>query len=150
MRALLMRGDEIKQMMTVVGEEGTNTDDFTIMLKAEFFDNCFLQQNAFDKVDAATPADRQQFVFGKIAEVADLDFDFTDKTEARHIMVRISDLFRNWNYAEFNGDEYKKILSDIDAAIAAKGRNFEAEAEVEAEVEAEAEAEAEVAVAADE
>ena len=132
MRALLMRGDEIKQMMTVVGEEGTNTDDFTIMLKAEFFDNCFLQQNAFDKVDAATPADRQQFVFGKIAEVADLDFDFTDKTEARHVMVQISDLFRNWNYAEYNGDEYKKILSDIDAAIAAKGRHIEAEAEVAA------------------
>jgi len=140
MRALLVRGDEIKQMMTVVGEEGTNTDDFTIMLKAEFFDNCFLQQNAFDKVDAATPAERQQFVFDKIAEVADLDFDFTDKTEARHVMVQLGDLFRNWNYAELNGEEYNRILGDIDAAIAAKGRNFEPEPDGAAQAEQTAEA----------
>ena len=142
MRKLLVRGDEIKQMMTVVGEEGTHTDDFTIMLKAEFFDNCYLQQNAFDKVDAATPADRQQFVFDKIAEVTDLDFDFDDKTQARHIMVQIGDLFRNWNFAEFNGDEYNKILGNLDAAIEAKGRNFETDDEPEPEPE-------EAAVAAD-
>ncbi len=128
MRALLMRGNEVKQMMTVVGEEGTSTDDFTIMLKAEFFDNCFLQQNAFDEVDAATPADRQQFVFEKIAEVTDMDFEFDNKHQARHIMVEIADLYRNWNYAASDSDEYTKILADIDAAIAAKGRNFDTDA----------------------
>ena len=121
MRALLARGNDVRQMMTVVGEEGTSMDDFTEMLKAELFDNCYLQQNAFDKVDAATPAERQQFVFDKVLEVAEIDFGFEDKTQARHTMVEISDLFRNWNYAAADSDEYKSILGRIDAFIAAKG-----------------------------
>ena len=108
-------------MMTVVGEEGTSISDFTIMLKSEFFDNCYLQQNAFDEVDAATPAQRQTFVFDKLCEVVDLEFDFTDKNTARQTLVQAGDLFRNWNYAAFDSDEYKGILGDIDSFIARKG-----------------------------
>ncbi|MBM4017689.1 MAG: V-type ATP synthase subunit A [Planctomycetes bacterium] len=122
MRDLLRRGAEVKQMMAVVGEEGTSIDDFTTMLKAAFFDNCYLQQNAFDKVDAASPADRQQFVFDKILQLVDVDFQFADKDVARRTMVQAQDLFRNWNYAEWRGEEFKKTLAQIDAFIAAKGQ----------------------------
>jgi len=121
-RALLRRGNEVKQMMAVVGEEGTSIDDFTTMLKAEFFDNCYLQQNAFDEVDAATPGDRQKFVFEKLLEVVDLDFGFESKEIARNTLVTIQDLFRNWNYAPMDGDEFKSQLSKIDGFIANKGR----------------------------
>jgi len=120
-RAILRRGNEVRQMMTVVGEEGTSIADFTVMLKAEFFDNCYLQQNAFDKVDGATPKERQQFVFDKVLEVLDLDFGFGDKDRARKVMVEATDVFRNWNYAETDGEEYKKILGRIDDFLAAKG-----------------------------
>lgn len=121
-RRLLGRGNEVRQMMTVVGEEGTSIEDFTVSLKADFFDNCYLQQNAFDEVDGATPADRQRFVFDKILEVVELDFGFTEKTEARKTMVTISDLFRNWNYAKTDSEEYRKLLGQIDQFIATKGR----------------------------
>ncbi len=122
MRDLLGRGNEVKQMMTVVGEEGTPIDDFTLMLKAEMFDFCYLQQNAFDEVDAATPKDRQQFVFDKILEVMDLEFDFDSKEQARSTLVYIQDLFRNWNYAPPESEEYNKILAQIDEFIANKGQ----------------------------
>jgi V/A-type H+-transporting ATPase subunit A len=120
-KALLFRGNEIHQMMTVVGEEGTSIEDFTISLKAEFFDNCFLQQNAFDEVDGATPAQRQTFVFDKILEVMNLEFEFKDKNQARNTIVRISDLFRNWNYAPTDSDEYNQLLEQIESFIATKG-----------------------------
>ncbi|MFH1417393.1 MAG: V-type ATP synthase subunit A [Planctomycetota bacterium] len=122
MRSLLARGSEVRQMMTVVGEEGTSVEDFTEMLLADFIDNCFLQQNAYDDVDGATPADRQVFAFDKLLEVVELDFDFRVKTDARETMVRISDLFRNWNYAATDSDEYKQLIGQIDAFIAMKGR----------------------------
>jgi len=67
--SVLRRGSEVKQMMTVVGEEGTSVEDFIVMLKAEFFDDCYLQQDAFDEVDGATPKDRQEFVFDKVLEI---------------------------------------------------------------------------------
>jgi hypothetical protein len=89
-------------MMTVVGEEGTTIRDFTLMLKSEFLDSSYLQQNAFDRIDGATIRDRQQFVFDKILEVLDLDFEFAEKDEARSIMMKIGNLFRDWNYAPWD------------------------------------------------
>ena len=133
MRGILRRGSEVRQMMTVVGEEGTSIEDFTVMLKADFFDNCYLQQNAFDEVDAATPAERQMFVFDKVFEVIDLDFEFSEKPQARTTMVQVSDLFRNWNYAAADSDEYKRILEQIDAFIAGKGRKTTRQAPQESE-----------------
>ena len=65
---------------------------------------------------------RQRFVFGKILDVLNLDFEFEDKNGARQTMVRCSDLFRNWNYAASDGDEYRQLLERIDRFIATKGR----------------------------
>ncbi len=121
-RALLRRGSEVRQMMTVVGEEGTSIEDFTVMLKADFLDNVYLQQNAFDEVDASTPADRQQFVFDKVLAVLERDFAFADKDQARKTMVAVTDLFRNWNYAAFDGREFKDILGKIEAFLENKGK----------------------------
>jgi V/A-type H+-transporting ATPase subunit A len=125
MRALLRRGSEVRQMMAVVGEEGTSIDDFALMLKAEFFDSVYLQQNAFDPVDAATSAERQRFVFDKILEIVDLEFDFADKDLARSILVKAQDLFRTWNYAAWQGDDFKKVLADVDTFIARRGKEGE-------------------------
>ena len=122
MRRLLAQGSEVRQMMTVVGEEGTSAEDFTVALKADFFDNCYLQQNAYDDVDGATAAERQQFVFDKVLEVVDLDLELTDKGQVRQAMVRATDLFRNWNYAASGSEEYARWLSAINGFIARKGQ----------------------------
>ena len=52
----------------------------------------------------------------------ELDFGFTDKDVARQTLVTAQDLFRNWNYAAWQAGEFKKILGQIEAFIAAKGR----------------------------
>ena len=121
-RRLLRRGNDMRQMMTVVGEEGISIDDFTDMLKSELFDNCYLQQNAYDDVDGATPSARQQYVFDKIVRVLQLDFGFENKDLARKTMFKAQDLFRNWNYAAMDGEEFKAIEKRIDDFIAKRGR----------------------------
>lgn len=121
-RQLLARGREVQQMMTVIGEEGTSVQDFTVALFADFLDSCFLQQNAFDDVDGATPADRQVFMLDKLLEAVEVDYEFHDKEEARQTMVKLSSLFRNWNYAATGSDDYNRLLGEIDAFIRAKGR----------------------------
>ena len=73
-------------------------------------------------LNAATSAERQKFVFDKIIEVLELELEFENKEEARHTMVKIEDLFRNWNYAAIDSDEYKNILKQIDDFIAKKGK----------------------------
>jgi V/A-type H+-transporting ATPase subunit A len=101
-QTILRHADEVRQMMTVVGEEGTTVQDFTLMLKGEFIDSAYLQQNAFDRIDGATIRERQQFVFDKLLEVLDLDFEFEEKNKARNIMMKIGNLFRDWNYAPWD------------------------------------------------
>jgi V/A-type H+-transporting ATPase subunit A len=120
-RQVLRRGNEVRQMMTVVGEEGTSAADFTVALKAEFFDNVYLQQNAFDEVDAATPAERQKLVFDKVLEVLSLPTGFESKDQARRSLVAATDLFRNWNYAAMDSNEFKQVLSRIDEYISRGG-----------------------------
>jgi V/A-type H+-transporting ATPase subunit A len=120
-RALLRRGNEVKQMMTVVGEEGTSLEDFTLMLKAEFVDACFLQQNAYDDVDGATPAVRQQHLSNKVLEVLEAELGFADKNAARQGMVEVSDLFRNWNYAADGSEPYRELERRIDEFLAPRG-----------------------------
>ncbi len=137
-RDVLRRGNEVKQMMTVVGEEGTTLEDYVTMLKAEMFDNCYLQQNAFDEVDAACSMDRQKFVFAKLWEAIDLDYGFEDKEVARTTIFHVQDLFRNWNFAATDSEDYKKILADIDAFLENKGQNIRAQAKKEAAAKEEA------------
>ena len=56
----LHRGNEINQMMKVVGEEGTSAEDYIIYQKGELLDAVYLQQNSFDPIDAACPPERQR------------------------------------------------------------------------------------------
>ena len=129
-KALLRRGHEVRQMMTVVGEEGVSVKDYAVALAAEFLDACYLQQNAFDAVDGATPAERQRAVFDKLLEVVRLDFEFESKDGARETMLRAADLFRNWNYAAAGSAEYERAGQRIDHFIHRKGRRAAAQLEV--------------------
>jgi len=63
---LLEKGDAVLQMMQVTGEEGVTTEDFVTYQKALFLDMVYLQQDAFDAVDASCSLERQQLSFNKI------------------------------------------------------------------------------------
>ncbi len=96
-REVLAKGAEVHQMMMVVGEEGTSLDDFTVYLKSEFLDAVYLQQNAFDPVDAATPPARQQKTADTIDAVLSSAFAFEDKEQARAFFHDLRRLFLDWN-----------------------------------------------------
>lgn len=110
----LKEGNSVAQMMKVVGEEGTSLEDFVVYLKSEFLDSVYLQQNAFDPVDAQTPRDRQEYVFDKVWEVLKKRFSFTSKDEARIFFYSLRQLFIDWNYLAWQSEEFKKQESKID------------------------------------
>lgn len=116
-RQCLRRGNEVNQMMKVIGEEGTHIDDFIIYLKSEFLDYVYLQQNTFDKVDGATSEDRQKYVFGKVVKVLDASFDITGKDEARRYFLELRQLFIDWNYAAQDSADFKRLEQEIDAKV---------------------------------
>jgi len=106
LRKVLRHGNGVAQMMKVVGEEGTSIQDFLTYLKGELLDAVYLQQNAFNDVDAATPADRQREMFG-VAEKAMLaDYPFTDKGAARKFLQSVTQAFIDWNQTASDAPEY--------------------------------------------
>ena len=113
-RNLLRRGNDVSQMMMVVGEEGTSIEDFQLYLKSEFLDSVYLQQDAFDKVDSATAGDRQLYVFSKVRSVLDADFRLEEKEEARNFFNRLRQLFIDWNYTIMNSADFKNQEESID------------------------------------
>jgi V/A-type H+-transporting ATPase subunit A len=126
-RRILREGNEINQMMKVVGEEGTNTDDFQVYLKSEFLDYVYLQQNTFDEVDAATSAERQRRMFAKVTGVLATSFPFSDKDRARRFYQELRQLFGDWNYAAIDDAKFAQLEAAIDAklrdAVAGDGKS---------------------------
>jgi V/A-type H+-transporting ATPase subunit A len=106
LRVFLRRGNDVAQMMKVVGEEGTSTGDFTVYLRGEFLDAVYLQQNAFNTVDAATPADRQREMFAVIEKALTADYTFKDKGAARKFFQNLTQAFIDWNQTPRESPEY--------------------------------------------
>jgi V/A-type H+-transporting ATPase subunit A len=114
---LIFEGNEVKKRMDVVGEEGTSLADFLIYLKAEFLDAVYLQQNAFDKVDAANTMERQVYVFRKVFAVLKKNIEARDKDDARNLFFRLTALFKNWNSSEWASEDFKRYEGEINAFL---------------------------------
>lgn len=106
-RKLLRDGTEVGQMMKVVGEEGTSIDDFMLYMKSEYLDSVYLQQDAYNEVDAATSGERQSHVFQVISKILFTKMNFNDKALARRFFHQITQTTKDWNRVEINTDDFK-------------------------------------------
>ena len=112
-RAILRKGNEVGQMMKVVGEEGTSLDDFTTYLKAEFLDAVYLQQNAFSEADATTPVARQKVMFDIVERALSATYSFTEKTAARKFFMDLQQTFIDWNDKTMDAPEFETLRATL-------------------------------------
>jgi len=118
-RALLRRGNEVGQMMKVVGEEGTSLDDFTTYLKAEFLDAVYLQQNAFSDSDASTSVARQKIMFDVVEKALFTDYAFKEKDESRSFFMDLQQTFIDWNDKAMDTPEFASMKEALLTKISA-------------------------------
>tara|TARA_R110001592_G_scaffold359698_1_gene666655 strand:+ start:7073 stop:8896 length:1824 start_codon:yes stop_codon:yes gene_type:complete len=119
---LLRRGEEIARMMQVTGEEGVTQDDFVIQQKSMLVDMVYLQQDAFDSVDVSTGIERQKQSFGLITRIIDTELSFPDKAMARRWFSRMTDAFKNLNYAEMDSDPHEEVSQQIESLLQESAR----------------------------
>jgi V/A-type H+-transporting ATPase subunit A len=113
-RHILRKSYDIAQMMKVVGEEGISLSDYIEYLKGEFFDSVYLQQNAFDAVDEATPAERQRYVLDFIdRNIISADLSFADKEKALQFFQKLRQAFRTWNSIEWKSVEFAALEKEL-------------------------------------
>jgi V/A-type H+-transporting ATPase subunit A len=117
--ATLRKSNSVGQMMKVVGEEGTSTAEFIDYLKGDFFDAVYLQQNAFDKHDECSTAERQKYVFDLVDEILRREMDFDSKDLARRFFQELRQKFINWNSSEFQSEDFKRVENELRDQIGA-------------------------------
>jgi len=118
----LSRSSDIGRMMTVVGEEGISIEDLVAFLKGEMFDAAYLQQNAFDKVDASSTMDRQVRDMKLMWKALSRPFAFEEKPEARQFFASLQDAFYQKNYCAEDGDDYANYEKQINEMIESGGQ----------------------------
>ena len=115
-RAILIRSTEVGQMMKVVGEEGTSSEDYITYQKGELLDAVYLQQNSFDPIDEACSPERQRKEFGRLYDALTRTYDITDKREIRAFFNQLRQEFLDWHGCEFETPEFEaqeKKISDF-------------------------------------
>jgi V/A-type H+-transporting ATPase subunit A len=80
-------------------------------------DAVYMQQNAFDAVDAYNTMERQIYVFNKIDQVLHKEIQAKDKDDARNIFFRLTALIKNWNSSTWESDDFKNYEKEIHAFL---------------------------------
>ena len=115
LQELLVEGDAIYRMMQVTGEEGISLEDYIKWQKSLLLDMVFLQQDAFDEVDASMSRERQVESFRFLKGLIDSTYDFTDRGQARAFFTRLTGLYKNWNYSPPSSPDFERYRSEIRA-----------------------------------
>ena len=115
-RSILIRSTEVNQMMKVVGEEGTSSDDYITYQKGELLDAVYLQQNSFDPIDEACVPERQRKEFSRLYDAMTKTYDLSDKREIRAFFNQLRQEFLDWHGTLFETPEFdaqEKKITDL-------------------------------------
>jgi V/A-type H+-transporting ATPase subunit A len=115
LKQLLARGDDLAQLIQVAGEEGVTLEDFVTWQKAQLVDLTFLQQDAFDEVDRATPLERQRDLLGLLESVVARRYAFDSRDQAREVFTQLAGLFKNLNYSAAGSSQHAQYAAEIEA-----------------------------------
>lgn len=114
---LLLRGKEAYEQINILGDDGVPIDYHLRYWKSEVIDFVILQQDAFDKIDASTPIERQKEMLGKVLDVCRTDFDFDSFEEVNPYFKRVINVFKQMNYSLYQSGDFKKYESELEAII---------------------------------
>lgn len=116
-QTILKKGDEIAKRMEVVGEEGVAIEDMVTYLKAELYEFCYLQQNAFDKEDKYCSMERQIEIFALIQQIFKAKPHFDTHDSARSFFLSLQNTLKNANFLPFRSPQYEEALQQIKEKI---------------------------------
>lgn len=112
-KTLVLRGKEAFEQINILGDDGVPVSYHERYWKSELIDFIILQQDAFDRIDASSPLERQKFMLTKVLEVCDVEHDFETFEECSAWYKEVINIFRQMNYSEFRSEDFNKYLEQI-------------------------------------
>ena len=116
-RNVLVRGKETEEQINILGDDSVPIDYHVTLWKSELVDFVILQQDAFDKIDATTSLERQEYMLKKIINVTRSEFKFEGFEEVGTYFKRLINVFRQMNYTVFKSEEFHKVEEEANAVL---------------------------------
>ncbi len=116
---IIRRGREANEQINILGDDGVPIGYHVSFWKSELIDFVFLQQDAFDSIDALCPMDRQKFMLDLVLELCGIEYQFDDFENCRDFFKELINDLRQMNYTEFHSEAFEeyakktqKLLND--------------------------------------
>ena len=116
-RNILIRGKETEEQINILGDDSVPIDYHVTLWKSELIDFVILQQDAFDKIDASTSLDRQEYMLKKIIGITRSEFNFEGFEEVGIYFKRLINVFRQLNYTVFKSEDFNNTEREADAIL---------------------------------
>ena len=110
---LIRKGREAYEQINILGDDGVPVSYHVNFWKSELLDFVFLQQDAFDSVDALCPIERQRYMLDLLDELCGINFDFEDFEKCREFFKELINALRQMNYTEFHSKEFEAYSQKI-------------------------------------
>jgi len=108
LKTILQRGKEIQEQINILGDDGVPVDYHETFWKSEAIDFIILQQDAFDKIDAVTPLERQKYMMDLVIDIVDHDYDFNNFLDVIDYFKHVINICKQMNYSEFHSEQFEK------------------------------------------
>ena len=103
---LVRRGREMADQINILGDDGVPMSYHEAFWKSELIDFAFLQQDAFDAIDALCPLERQKYMLDLILALCDRSYEFDNFDECRKYFKDMINTLRQMNYTAFKSPEF--------------------------------------------
>ena len=111
---ILLRGKEAYEQINILGDDGVPLDYHLRYWQSELIDFSILQQDAFDKVDASCPIDRQHLMLELVLGICDMEFSFDSFEEVAPFFKEAINYLKQMNFSLLDSDDFKENQKKLD------------------------------------
>ena len=116
------RGREMADQINILGDDGVPVSYHEAYWKSELIDFAFLQQDAFDSIDALCPMERQKYMLDLLLQICDKEFHFDDYEKCRAFFKELINTLRQMNYSEWESEDFCKYQGEIKKRLSENGK----------------------------
>ena len=110
---IVRRGREMADQINILGDDGVPMSYHESFWKSELIDFAFLQQDAFDAIDALCPLERQEYMLDLILRICDRHFEFDNFEQCRILFKEMINTLRQMNYTEFKSPQFNEYEQQL-------------------------------------
>ncbi|MFA6592073.1 MAG: V-type ATP synthase subunit A [Bacteroidales bacterium] len=119
---VIRQGMEASEQINILGDDGVPMSYHETFWKSELVDFTFLQQDAFDSIDALCPIERQKYMLDLVLGICDKHFEFDDFEQCRNYFKDLINVIRQMNYSEFESEGFKNYKNQLNKLLEENGK----------------------------